>query len=123
MIDVVRSQRAAKQPHDQIILFVGTLRRGETGERVRATRAFDPEQLLRGELERFVPRRFAEWRVPFVRRRHATPDVQVDPFQQRQLAHGFPGRPWRRTGLGTATLSLDRAPWSAASIGSLWSFP
>ena len=123
VIDVVRSQRAAKHPHDQVILFVGALRRRKTGEGIRTTRALDPQQLLRGELERFVPRGFAEWRVPFVRRRHAVPNVHIDPFQQRQLAHGFASGAGRGTGFGALAFSLDRAPGSAASVGSLRSFP
>src|SRR2546427_6655129 len=78
VVDVVGAERAAEHPHDEIVLLVGALRRGEAGEGIAAALALEPQQLLGGELQRFIPRRLAERLVPRWRRGHAVADVEVD---------------------------------------------
>ena len=86
VVDVVGAERSAEQPHEEVVLFIGALGRGEAGERVAAARAFDAQQLLRGELEGLVPGRLAERLVPRRRRSGTVADVEIEPLEQRQLA-------------------------------------
>src|SRR3989442_15807260 len=95
MVDVVGAERAADHAHEEIVLLVRALGRGEARERVAAARALDAEQLLRDEVQRLVPARLAERLVPGRRRRYPVPNVQVRPPEQRQLAHR-PADPARR---------------------------
>ena len=123
VIDVVRPDRAAKHPHDQVVLLVGTLRRRETGEGIGAACRLDPQQLLRRQLQRVVPGRLAERRVPVLRRRHAIADVQIEPFQQRERAHRLAGGTRWCARLGAAALSLDGAPGTGAPLRAFAAFP
>ena len=64
MIDVVRSEPGSDELLEEIRLFVGALRRTESGERALAVRVADVAQSLRGKVERFVPGRLAEHLMP-----------------------------------------------------------
>src|SRR5437762_8721675 len=110
VVDVVGAERSAEQPHEDVVLFIGALGRGEAGERVAAARAFDAQQLLRGELEGLVPGRLAERLVPRRRRSRAVADVQVEPLEQRQLAQRLADRARRARRLRGLALTLDRLP-------------
>ena len=68
MVHVVRPDAAAEHPLEEIILLVGAFGRLEDGERVGTVIVTKPHELLSGELECLLPRRFAERRVPVGRR-------------------------------------------------------
>ena len=116
VVDVVGAERSAEQPHEEVVLFIGALGRGEAGERVAAARAFDAQQLLRGELEGLVPGRLAERLVPRRRRSPAVADVQVEPLEQRQLAQRLADRARRARRLRGLAFTLDRLPRPAAAF-------
>src|SRR2546425_10335157 len=59
---------------------------------------------------RLVPARLAERLVPGRRRRYAVANVQVEPLEQRQLAHRLADRARRARRLRGLALALDRLP-------------
>ena len=67
VVDVVRPEPGAHELLEKIGLLVGALRRAEAGERPLAVGVADVAQPLGGEVERFLPRRFAEHLGPVVR--------------------------------------------------------
>src|SRR5687768_11462313 len=70
VVDVVRAESGSKQTLEEIILLVGALCRLKHGEALGAALVTQPHQLLGGELECLVPRRFAERFVPRCGRCH-----------------------------------------------------
>src|SRR5690349_23698099 len=118
MVDVVRPERRAEHPHHQVILFVGALRRGETGERVTAALALQARKLLRDELHRLLPGRLAERLVPRRRGGHSVANVEVHPLEHREVADGLADGPGRAGRLGLLALALGGLPRAPAPIAS-----
>src|SRR5204863_3906081 len=83
------------------------------------TGGLDPQQLLRRQLQRFLPAGLTERRVPVFRRRNPIADVQVEPLEQRQLAYPLSGGAGRGAWLGAPALALNGAPWASATFGVL----
>src|SRR3989442_4216189 len=110
MVDVVGAERAADHAHEEIVLLVRALGRGEARERVAAARALDAEQLLRDEVQRLVPARLAERLVPGRPRRYAVANVQVEPLEQRQLAHRLADRARRARRPPVLAFAFGRLP-------------
>src|SRR5207302_6599742 len=112
----------AEHAHEEIVLLVGALRRGEAGQGVAAAGLLDAQQLLGGELHRLLPGGLAERIVPCRRCRDAVADVHIEALEQRQLAHRLAGGPRRRPRLRPLALGFDGLPWPAAALRSLPAF-
>src|SRR6185503_5232277 len=67
VVDVVRAETGAHELLEEIRLLVRALGRSESRERALAVRVPDLAKTLRGDLERFFPRRFAEDVAPVLR--------------------------------------------------------
>src|SRR6185369_13804858 len=66
VIDVVRAEARADELLKEIRLFVRALGRAESREGALAVRVANVAQALRRQIERFVPRRFAEHIAPLL---------------------------------------------------------
>src|SRR5690348_15794515 len=107
VVDVVRPDPRAHDPLQQVILLVRALGRREDGEAIGSLRVAQPRELLRHDLERFLPRALAERLVPFSGRRHAVARVAEWAVECRQLlAQRIELRPL----LARARFAFDSAP-------------